>query len=109
MEHMINVLQQEVDNTNQMILYQEGDEWCAYEHSAYYLAEKVSSVILKKEILGDGYDVILVKAQVKDPLSPLVPGVTLKWVADDKLQFIFDGDIDGFPEWKEKQIKQTLA
>lgn len=109
MERMMNVLQHEVDNTNQLILYQEGNTWCAYEHSAYFLASKISSVIIKKEVIGDGYDVILVKAQVEDPLSPLASGVTLKWVADDQLQFVLDENITGFPEWKENQIKQISA
>ncbi len=109
MERMMKVLQQEVDNTNRMILYQEGDSWYAYEHSAYFLASKLSSVIVKKEILAEGYDVILVKAKVEDPLSPLSTGFTLKWAADDTLQFAIDEPITGFPEWKENQLKKFQA
>jgi len=108
MERMMKVLQQEVDNTNQMILYQEGDSWYAYEHSAYLLASK-QSVIVKKEIWADGYDVVLVKAKIEDPLSPLGAGFTLKWAADDTLQFAIDEQLTGFPEWKENQLKKFSA
>lgn len=31
------VLPHEVDNPNNVYLYLEGDAWCAYERSAYYL------------------------------------------------------------------------
>lgn len=109
MEHMMKVLQQEVDNTNQMILYQEGDSWYAYEHSAYFLASKLSSVSIKKEVWADGYDVVLVKAKVEDPLSPLGTGFELKWAADDKLHFAINEQIAGFSEWKENQLKKFSA
>ena len=33
------VLPHEVDNPNSVYLYLEGDAWCAYERSAYYLTQ----------------------------------------------------------------------
>lgn len=33
------VLPHEVDNPNNVYLYLEGDAWCAYERSAYYLTQ----------------------------------------------------------------------
>ncbi len=107
-----NVLLNEVDNPNNVYMYLEGDAWCAYERSAYYLAEKVSSVILKKEVIGEGYDVVLLKAffridQMNLPLTS--PGVALKSLADDSLQFCLDKKVEGFPEWKTKQLEKLSA
>ena len=34
------VLMNEIDNQHGVYLYLEGDSWCAYERSAYYLAPK---------------------------------------------------------------------
>lgn len=105
------VLLNEVDNPNNVFMYLEGDTWCAYERSAYYLAEKLASVVIKKEVIGEGYDVVLLKAQfrVTDMCLPLSPGVALKSVADDKLQFCLDKRVDGFPEWKRKQLEKLSA
>lgn len=33
------VLMNEIDNLHGVYLYLEGDSWCAYERSAYYLAK----------------------------------------------------------------------
>lgn len=101
-----NVLLNEVDNPNNVYLYLEGDVWCAYERSAYYLAA-FKSVSLEKEVIGDGYDVVLVKARFKvDEMSlPLSPGVSLKSIADDKLQFSISQGIEGFAEWKRRQLE----
>ena len=51
------VLPHEVDNPNNVYLYLEGDAWCAYERSAYYLTQMEVSVVLKKEVIHDDYDV----------------------------------------------------
>ena len=47
------------------------------------------SVVLKKEVIHDDYDVVLLKAffAVNDMYLPLSPTAVLKLVADDKLQF----------------------
>ena len=65
MEHAAqveNVLVNEIDNQNGVHLYLEGNKWCAYERSAYYLAQLKVPVVIKKEIVRDGYDVVLLKA-----------------------------------------------
>ncbi|MDH6313975.1 hypothetical protein M2137_002768 [Parabacteroides sp. PFB2-10] len=105
-----NVLLNEVDNPNNVYLYLEGDVWCAYERSAYYLAA-MRSVILGKEVIGGGYDVVLLKAEfrVDDMSLPLHPGVSLKLVADDKLQFSMNRSVAGFPEWKRQQLEKLSA
>ena len=41
------VLPHEVDNPNNVYLYLEGDAWCAYERSAYYLTQMEVPVVLK--------------------------------------------------------------
>lgn len=56
-----SILLNEVDNEKYVYLYLEGDNWCAYERSAYYLAKEFP-VVLNKEIVHDGYEVILMKA-----------------------------------------------
>lgn len=106
-----NVLLNEVDNPNNVFLYLEGDAWCAYERSAFYLAGIKQSVVLEREVIGDGYDVVLLKAQFRiDEMSlPLSPGVSLKLVADDKLQFCMNQRVDGFPEWKRQQLEKLSA
>ena len=53
-----SILLNEVDNEKYVYLYLEGDTWCAYERSAYYLAMEFP-VVLDKEIVHDGYEVIL--------------------------------------------------
>ena len=42
MERIVDVekvLMNEIDNLHGVYLYLEGDSWCAYERSAYYLAK----------------------------------------------------------------------
>lgn len=48
------VLMNEIDNLHGVYLYLEGDSWCAYERSAYYLAKLNVSVILQKEVIREG-------------------------------------------------------
>ncbi len=55
------VLMNEIDNLHGVYLYLEGDSWCAYERSAYYLAKLNVPVILQKEVIREGYDVVLLK------------------------------------------------
>ena len=98
------VLMNEIDNLHGVYLYLEGDSWCAYERSAYYLAKLNVPVILQKEVIREGYDVVLLKA-----LFALAPKMELKRVADDKLQFHMYDDIDGFPEWKASQLNKLPA
>lgn len=114
MEHAAQVeyvLVNEIDNQNGVYLYLEGNKWCAYERSAYYLAQLKVPVVIKKEIVRDGYDVILLKAffEVDDMRLPLAPKTILKQVADDKLLFQLNDQIDGFPEWKACQLNKLPA
>ena len=105
------VLPHEVDNPNNVYLYLEGDAWCAYERSAYYLTQMEVSVVLKKEVIHDDYDVVLLKAffAVNDMYLPLSPTAVLKLVADDKLQFQIRDRVEGFSEWKENELKKLSA
>ncbi|MDL2278866.1 hypothetical protein LJC57_09775 [Parabacteroides sp. OttesenSCG-928-G07] len=108
-----HVLFNEIDNTNQVIMYLEGNDWCAYERSAYFLAAKKESVVLQKEVVGEGYDVVLLKAYfpMEELDLPLSKGLTLKFVADGRLQFLLEDKVDGghFPEWKKKQLEKMSA
>lgn len=106
-----NLLLNELDNPNNVHLYLEGDQWCAYERSAYYLAEKISFIKIQKEVIGDGYDVILLKATfpVEKMNLPLSPGVALRSVADEQLLFSVDKRTEGFMEWKRKQLEKLSA
>ena len=74
------VLMNEIDNLHGVYLYLEGDSWCAYERSAYYLAKLNVPVILQKEVIREGYDVVLLKAlfAVDDMCLPLAPKMELK-------------------------------
>lgn len=114
MEHVTqveSVLMHEVDNQNAVFLYLEGNEWCAYERSAYYLAKLKVPVMIKKEIVRGGYDVVLLKAsfEVDSMCLPLAPKTILKQVADDKLLFQVNDSIDGFSEWKAFQLNKLPA
>ncbi len=106
-----NVLVNEIDNQNGVHLYLEGNKWCAYERSAYYLAKLQVPVVIKKEIVREGYDVVLLKAffKVDDMCLPLAPKTVLKMVADDKLLFQVNDSIEGFPEWKANQLQKLPA
>lgn len=105
------VLVNEIDNKNGVYLYLEGNVWCAYERSAYYLSNLKVPVVLRKEIVRDGYDVILLKAflSVEDMCFPLAPKTELKSVADDKLQFRINDKFEGFSEWKTSHINKLPA
>lgn len=105
------VLLNEVNNPNNVYLYLEGNAWCAYERSAYYLAKMQAPVTLEKEVIRDGYDVVLLKAMfyVDDMYLPLSPTAVLKLVADDKLQFEIKDRVEGFPEWKETELRKLSA
>ena len=106
-----SVLMNKIDNQNGVYLYLEGNEWCAYERSAYYLAFLKAPVRLQKEVVRDGYDVVLMKAcfSADDMCLPLAPKTVLKRVADDKLLFQVKDYIDGFPEWKQSQLNKLPA
>ena len=94
-----------------VFLYLEGDAWCAYERSAYYLTQMEVPVVLKKEVIRSDYDVVLLKAffAVNDMYLPLSPTAVLKLVADDKLQFQIRDRVEGFSEWKENELKKLSA
>lgn len=100
------VLGNEIENPDGVYMYLEGDTWCAYERSAYYLASLLVPVKLKKEVIGEGYDVVLMKASLPtDSISiPLAPSVTLEKVADNLLFFRIRKEFDGFYEWKKEKI-----
>lgn len=105
------ILVNEVDNCQDVYLYLEDNAWCAYERSAYYLAQLNVPVTLVKTVIGGGYDVILMKAyfNVDDMCLPLAPKTELKKVADDKLQFRVENNIEGFIEWKASLLNKLSA
>lgn len=78
----------------------EDNAWYAYERSAYFLAKLKVPVIIKREVVRGGYDIILLKASVAvDDLNlPLAPKTVLKLVADDNLQFLTSEKFEGFKE-----------
>lgn len=105
------VLSKEANNPDSVYLYLEGNAWCAYERSAYYLAKMQAPVKLEKEVVGDGYDIVLLKAHcgVDDLQLPLSSSSSLKKVADDNLLFQLKERIDGFHEWKTRQLRYLSA
>lgn len=104
------ILLNEVNNKKYVYLYLEGDTWCAYERSAYYLAKEFP-VILDKEIVHGGYEVILMKASfhIDEMQLPLFRTAVLRAVADDRLLFQIPNTVEGFVEWKERQLKGLSA
>jgi len=104
------VLMNEIDNRDGVYLYLQGNKWCAYERSAYYLASLNVPVKLEKEVCKP-YDIVLLKAlfNVDDMCLPLAPNTVLKRVADDSLQFKIGNAIEGFPEWKASQLSKMSA
>lgn len=103
---IVNVIVDEANNQLDVNLYLEGHSWCAYERSAYHLASLKVPVVLKKEVVCDGYDVILLKAliDVNEMSFPLSPKTRLATVADDRLKFRMKMKIEGFLEWKSAQL-----
>lgn len=99
------ILLNEVDNEKYVYLYLEGDNWCAYERSAYYLAKEFP-VVLNKEIVHGDYEVILMRASFNiDKMQlPLFRSAVLKRVGDDQLLFQIPHTIDGFVEWKAELL-----
>lgn len=105
------VLINEIDNRNGVYMYLEDNAWCAYERSAYFLAKLKVPVVIKREVVRGGYDIILLKASVAvDDLNlPLAPKTVLKLVADDNLQFLTSEKFEGFQEWKAAQLSKLPA
>lgn len=105
------ILFNEVNNKKYVHLYLEGDNWCAYEHSAYYLAVMDFPVSLETEVVHDGYEVILMKAsfRIDQMRLPLFRSAVLRTVADNRLLFQIDRPIDGFVEWKGEQLNVMPA
>ena len=68
-------------------------------------------VVLQKEVIREGYDVVLLKAlfAVDDMCLPLAPKTELKRVADATWHFHIYDSIDGFPEWKASQLNKLPA
>lgn len=104
------ILLNEIDNEKYVYLYLEGDTWCAYERSAYYLAKEFP-VKLDREIVHEGYEVILLKASfnMNKMRFPLFRTAVLRTVADDRLLFQIPRTVEGFVEWKEQQLKGMPA
>ncbi|MBC8620150.1 hypothetical protein H8788_20645 [Parabacteroides faecis] len=106
------ILLNEVENNRYVHLYLEGNTWCAYERSAYYLAVMNFPVCLDIEIVhDDGYEVILMKASfnIDQMRLPLCRSTVLRTVADDRLLFQIDKPIEGFVEWKGGQVSRMPA
>ena len=106
------ILVNEVGNEQSVYLYLEDGHWCAYERSAYYLASLNIPIQLKREVIRDGFDVILLKAKVAVEKLGLSAGdsyIKLKKIGDDNLQLGLSSNIYGFPEWKESQLNVLLA
>ena len=105
------ILLNEVDNNRYVHLYLEGDTWCAYERSAYYLAVRDFPVSLDIEVVHDGCEVILMKASfnIDQMRLPLCRSIVLRSVADDRLLFQLDKPITGFVEWKGEQLSGMPA
>lgn len=105
-----SILLNEVDNEKYVYLYLEGDNWCAYERSAYYLAKEFP-VVLNKEIVHDGYEVILMKASfdASQMQLPLFRSAVLKRVGDEQVLFQIPHAVEGFVEWKAEQLNGMPA
>ncbi len=104
-----SILLNEVDNEKYVYLYLEGDTWCAYERSAYYLAMEFP-VVLDKEIVHDGYEVILMKASFNVDKMQLPCFARLscgRWQTTAFFQI--SRTVEGFVEWKEQQLRSLPA
>lgn len=105
------ILVNEVENRQHVYLYLEGDCWCAYERSAYYLAQLNLPIQLQREVIKDGYDVILLKASVPVNCLDISQGgnMTLKRFGETDVEFKLLSDIYGFSEWKASQLNTFSA
>ena len=104
------ILINEVGNRESIYLYLEEGHWCAYESSAYYLIQLNAPVQLKKEIIRDGFDVILLKATVPHTyMNSSVTTMHLKSFGETDAEFKLSGSIEGFSEWKMSQLKSFSA
>lgn len=111
LSHVESILINEINNQNAVYLYLENGCWCAYERSAYYLARLNTPVSIDKEIVREGYDVILLKASLaSNEISlPIAKQAMLMQMADDKLLFQVEEYFEGFPEWKKQLLTKLPA
>lgn len=104
------ILINEIGNNGYIYLYFEDGHWCAYERSAYFLIQLNAPVQLKKEVIHDGYDVILLKATVPSTyMNSSDVDMQLKSFGETDAEFKLSGNIEGFPEWKMSQLNVFSA
>lgn len=104
------ILINEVGNKENIYLYFEEGNWCAYERSAYFLIQLNAPVQLKKEVIRNGYDVVLLKATMSSIYMNFSGAdIQLKSFGETDAQFKLSGNIEGFPEWKMSQLNVFSA
>lgn len=105
------VLVNEISNEQNVYLYLEDNKWCAYERSAYYLAQLGISVQLERTVIRGGFDVILLKASLPINDMSLSNGskMKLKRLGETDLHFQLSIDIKGFVDWKRSQLGVLTA
>ncbi len=109
---MVNILEKEMNNRNEIHLYLDGSYWLAYERSAYNLARLHVPVVMEREVIREGIDVILLKASFGiNELHPfLTPSVELKLLSDNSIQFvIYTKSEEDFSQWKADQLSKLPA
>jgi hypothetical protein len=106
-----DILANEINNRNKIYLYLEGNTWCAYERSAYFLFQLHTPICLHKYIICEGSNVALLKVmfKVSDMQLPLSAKARLELVSDTDLRFGLKEMIGGFPEWKQQQLHVYYA
>jgi len=106
---VVEVLTREIDNHRNVYLFLEGENWCAYERSAYYLYSLNVPLKIDKKIVNGGYEIILVKAHInkRDLDFPICNNAVLKSVSDTSLIFSIKDTFKDFISWKKEKLEGT--
>lgn len=60
---ILQILAKESYNTNRIYLYEENENWCAYEQSAYYINRFIVPIRISKQVY-DPYPIIISKIDI---------------------------------------------
>lgn len=101
---LIDILNKETSNTDAIYLYKEGENWCAYEHSAFLLYMLLFPEQIIKTLLQPS-EQIIVKAEIKGEfVFPNLFPFGLVTVAEQNYMEIIlhhNNFYKGFSQWKE--------
>lgn len=101
MNDMRRILMTEINNKSAIYLYEHGDKWYAYEHSAYHfwLVFKIGRLMRM-----DQYISIVIDSKQDFINLPAMKDLHIGSVANSELKIDCKTTFPGFEQWKDEQF-----